>query len=472
MTKKYNEKLTFEVVKKRFDEQGRLDIELCEDGFVGWKHKCKFYDAIQGEFFFAVPKSVFSQMSCHPKRAIDNRSKTNIEKYGNVCSLHGEQTKKKVKKTNLKKYGVEQIFQSETVKDKIKETLIRKYGVDNISKLKETKVIKREKISDRFIIDTGEHLQDWIRKQDTGAPSYTSLITNFKGKDISSNDLAVFFENWKSNKTKLEVFSETLFEIPHYNKKPECLSRALRPDFKLSESIYVNVDGLYWHSEKQKDKSYHFKARKEFEDKGIRLFQFYEDEVYNKAQIVKSIVNNALGKTVNKTQARKTSIKPVEQSIANEFLYNNHLMGAIKAKHIGLYDLKTNVLVCLMSYKKKGQILNVERFCTKTNLTVVGGFSKLLKHIERSYPTGSITEVHNWVDLRYGTGLHLPSKGFKLIKDTAGWQWTDGENRYNRLKCRANMDDRQLSEKQHAEELCWYRLYDAGQRLFVKQPIY
>lgn len=38
--KKACNKLTFEEVNKRFVEQGRTDIELCEDGFCGWTKKC------------------------------------------------------------------------------------------------------------------------------------------------------------------------------------------------------------------------------------------------------------------------------------------------------------------------------------------------------------------------------------------------------------------------------------------------
>ena len=33
-----------------------------------------------------------------------------------------------------------------------------------------------------------------------------------------------------------------------------------------------------------------------------------------------------------------------------------------------------------------------------------------------------IAEIHNWVDLRYGTGNHLLEKGFRKIKDTQGWK--------------------------------------------------
>ena len=105
------------------------------------------------------------------------------------------------------------------------------------------------------------------------------------------------------------------------------------------------------------------------------------------------------------------------------------------------------------------------------NHNIIGGFSKLLKHIERDYLKPSTTEIHNWVDLRYGLGEHLETKGFKLIKDTLGWKWTDYTDTFNRLKCKANMDNRKLTENQHAEELKWYKIYDAGQRLYVKDLV-
>jgi len=40
-----------------------------------------------------------------------------------------------------------------------------------------------------------------------------------------------------------------------------------------------------------------------------------------------------------------------------------------------------------------------------------------------------------------------------------GFCWTDYYNTYNRLKC---------TTKQKAEQLKWKRIYDAGQRCYVK----
>jgi hypothetical protein len=61
--------------------------------------------------------------------------------------------------------------------------------------------------------------------------------------------------------------------------------------------------------------------------------------------------------------------------------------------------------------------------------------------------------------------------GYSLINITEGWGWTDYKTTFNRLYCRANMDDRKLTEKQHAEELGLCRIYDAGQAKYVKKIV-
>lgn len=70
------------------------------------------------------------------------------------------------------------------------------------------------------------------------------------------------------------------------------------------------------------------------------------------------------------------------------------------------------------------------------------------------------------MDLRYGTGNGLKQLGFKLVSVTLGWKWTDTFNTYNRLYCRANMDERRLSENEYAKEMKLFRIYDAGQAKF------
>jgi hypothetical protein len=39
---------------------------------------------------------------------------------------------------------------------------------------------------------------------------------------------------------------------------------------------------------------------------------------------------------------------------------------------------------------------------------------------------------------------------------------------FNRLTCRANMDERELSEKEYAAEQGLFKIYDAGQAKYIK----
>lgn len=223
---------------------------------------------------------------------------------------------------------------------------------------------------------------DWLKRQGDNIPTSSILYRTFSTTEASSEKAEQMLEAWRNNVTSLEPKTEKLFEIKHYNKKPKQIQKLYRPDFKLNKTTFLNVDGLYWHSDAvQEDKNYHFNIRKHFEDNGLRLFQFREDEIRDKSQIVKSIVNNTLGKTSNRIQARKCDIRNVSQKEVNGFFGENHLMGTIYAKHIGLYFNDT--LSSILSYKIYKNVCKIERFCSLLNTNVIGGFSKLISFLEK-----------------------------------------------------------------------------------------
>ena len=99
---------------------------------------------------------------------------------------------------------------------------------------------------------------------------------------------------------------------------------------------------------------------------------------------------------------------------------------------------------------------------------MLGGFSKFISYLEK---TENPEFIQNYIDLRYGFGNHMEKLKFSLEKTTLGWKWTDFDKTYNRLKCRANMDDRKLSESEMASDLGWYKIYDAGQAKWVKRGV-
>lgn len=195
-----------------------------------------------------------------------------------------------------------------------------------------------------------------------------------------------------------------------------------------------------------------------------RFYCFFEDEVKTKRDIVCSILQNALGRS-KKTGGRNLSFFTPTSSEAATFLTQHHLMGPHAAsRQLGLK--MGGEILALFSYKISGAILEINRLATAKGWSITGGVSKFLAEVQRRHP--ELTQVISWVDLRYATGQGLEAAGFHREKITRGWKWTDGVQTYNRLKCRANMDERKLSEKEHAEELGWWKVYDAGQALYRK----
>lgn len=277
-----------------------------------------------------------------------------------------------------------------------------------------------------------------------------------------------------TSKGELEILdfvnNATQFKADRARILPGLAGRKREIDVYVKELKWgLEYNGLYSHSDAQKDEnSYHVKKRIDAESMGIRLLQILEDEWLLKKEIVKSIILNSLNKSPNRIGARKLNIIDITSEQAQIFLIQNHLMGEYKAaKYIGLVDEHNNIKSLFGYYMKdSGQEMEIARFCNLINHNIPGGFSRLLKEaINRESPK----RVVSFVDLRYGTGKSLLSAGFICVNpgDKPGWAWTDCTNRFNRLQCRANMDERKLSEKEHAEELGWYKIYDAGQAKFV-----
>lgn len=231
-------------------------------------------------------------------------------------------------------------------------------------------------------------------------------------------------------------------------------------------NIGIEYHGLYWHNENKRRPSYHLDKRVLCEEKGVRLLQFWESEWRDKKDIVKSIIFSKLGIYASRFYARKCYIKEITSLEAKEFLTRTHIMGYYKAsKSVGIFY--KDKLVSVLSYKRYRSGIDISRFSTELNTQVHGGLSKLLSYVEKNNP--DITHIQYFIDLRYGNGDAIIKSGYELEKITLGWWWTNNINIFNRLSCRANMDDRGLTEKEHAKELKLYKLYDAGQAKYIKR---
>lgn len=180
----------------------------------------------------------------------------------------------------------------------------------------------------------------------------------------------------------------------------------------------IEFHGLWWHCDSVKpEPTYHQNKYLYFKKHNINIIQIFENEWLTKQEIVKSIIKNRL-KLNQKVPARKCELKEVSYFESQDFLYKNHLQGKCAGKtNIGLYYKNELVALGVFSTSRfqKENAIELLRFCNKINITVVGGFQRILKYYVNAYKPNKII---SFCDLRYFDGSGYIKNGFTLVKIT------------------------------------------------------
>ena len=363
--------------------------------------------------------------------------KTNLEKLGVEYPFQSSLIQEKGKESCLEKYGVEYYNQTEESQIRRKETSLKKYGVENPSQNISIK-IKKEKLEakklnyaksqnlvtvddlsktfnrdESTIIDDIRLLNLKIIKfnndtrfyiEESNLPILSDFFskTDECGKSYSEKELVDFVKSIYSD----EIMENTKRIIP-----PKELDIYI-PKMKLA----IEYNGLYWHDENHVDKNYHLTKTNMCNKKGIDLIHVFEDDWLYKKEIVKSMIASRLGVYKEKIFARKCQIKEIEKDQAKIFFNENHLQGfAYGDLYLGLM-FNDELIQCICINKKGWHDGNVEltRMVTKLNTQVVGGFSKLMKHISDYIEYKSIT---SYVYKAWFNGKGYIESGFKIVKE-------------------------------------------------------
>jgi hypothetical protein len=254
------------------------------------------------------------------------------------------------------------------------------------------------------------------------------------------------------------------------------------PEFNLG----IEINGNYYHSENagEKDRHYHLDKMKLSYQKNVKLLQFFEDEIILKTDIVFSRLSSML-KTNDLIFGRKCQINEVNKKVSTQFLNENHLQGNSIDKHrFGLFY--NNELVSLMTFGKKRKVLGNKnntvdeyeliRFCNKKNITVVGGFSKLLKFFVKTF---NPKKIETYADIRW-SGLNPENtvyykNGFTYVHQTPPNYWYIKNNcylhRYHRFNFRKDLLVKEGFSNEKTEwsimiEKGYDRIWDCGSLKF------
>lgn len=246
-------------------------------------------------------------------------------------------------------------------------------------------------------------------------------------------------------------------------------------------NLGVEHHGLYYHAahdeaetpKEQKarrsiDRNKHKFKADIAEKEGITLLQFFEDEWLHQQEIVKSMIQAKAGTLTSTIYARKTELRQVSSQESAVFFDSTHIQGSCQVRiTFGLYH--ENELVSAVSLRSPTQAstyeghIEIARFSSKLNTSVVGGFQKLLAAVETWARSQRYSHVLTYADRRFSIGGVYASSGF-VKKDKT----TDGDWWYLNSACTERIP-RQAAQKSKEDYKNHRKIYGAGSYIFTKK---
>lgn len=380
-------------------------------------------------------------------------TKNDISKNVSITKLNTNATKKKISndkraKTMLKKYGVEHNLQRQEVKAKLQLPKIKETVFGKLSDY--TWLHTEYVINNRSAVDIAAELNvyygtviDYCRRFNIPVKqhsNYSLVEQNILDYVRSLGVVAIPNDRTILNKQEIDIL------IPEKN-------------------IAIEVNGLYWHSfnpslGKKEERNKHVNKTILASKKNIQLLHFTDWDWYNKQDIVKSIIKSKLGLT-DRIYARKCNIKECVTSEAKRFFTENHLQGfAAGKKYIGLYHNNKLVQCIVLGKNRYNKGVELIRLATLQNITVVGGFSKLLRYSNEP-------EIHTYCDIDISNGRGYIAVGFKETGSTGpGYFWTNGTNKLSRYMCQKSKLLALLGNKFDPNKSEAENMFNAGYRRY------
>ena len=494
----------------------------------------KFKNTTKGYYDYCSNKCIGSD-----PEIIERKVKKSLEKFGTKTPAESEQVKQKIIATNRKKYGGNSPMSSKEIREKSKETLRENWGVDNPNRslyliekriesfkksdykesYKKTSLERygvehpwmRSDIHQKSVISSTEikienaikiaqeRLPENYKLQETYSKSFGRILYDIECPNC--NDVFTITSNSlydRTIRTKSEVCTlcnpydnKSGKEIDLYNYIRSIYDGEILTNVRNIISPYeldvylpdVNIafefNGLYWHSEMNKEISYHSDKTKKCSDVGIKLIHVWEDDWVYKNEIIKSIISNSIGNIHNKVYARKCIVREVDKKKSRDFLNSNHIQGdSMSSIKLGLFY--NDELVSLMTFGKCRVILNYKgskedyeliRFVNRIGYNIIGGASKLFSYFLKEYDPKTIISYSD--NAIFDGGLY-ERLGFDHLSDTGlDYYWVIDKKRKHRYNFRKSnlikmgYDKNKTEREIMYEDVGSFRIWGCGMKKWI-----
>lgn len=319
---------------------------------------------------------------------------------------------------------ISETFQNKTSKEKedfsnhIKNGLLEKYGVSNIKYLNVDIPIetKEQMIS---IINSFENKPSYAEIAElTGYSTNSPIIQKVKRWGLEDK-----IDYRKSPlESKIADFLDS--NGIKYTRNDRNILAPKELDFVIEDKkIAIEVNDTWTHNSTtehfQKDKKYHLNKTQEAKEKGYYLIHIFEYEL-NKIDLVLSPVLDK-----KRIFARKCKVMRPTPKETRAFLEKYHRQGAGSYCSINVGLEFNGELVQVMNFRRARNSTEGDyelyRLCSKNDIIVVGGASKLFSH---SLGILDSNKIYSYCDMAHNLGGVYEKLGFHLLRESEpNYKW-------------------------------------------------
>jgi hypothetical protein len=419
---------------------------------------------------------------------IEKRKNNYKEKTGYNHWMKNPEVKEKLANTMIKKYGVRNSFQCPEIREKFENTMLEKYGNKNPYSVPEIyeKMVKSSKNSKFYQWDENNKIlyQGYVNK----------LLDDLKNNNENFENIATewncpIFEykiNEKQHLYRPDLYLKNekfIFEV----KSIYTLFYDLENNFnKFISVVSDNFTLILTIYDKNKQYMFIFMPYINFNDFKIikekfsnyELMFFWQNDLFNKTELIKSMIKNKLNFKMNRLFARKLEVdfNPKYEDVKN-FLNENHLQGFTKYQKSIALTLNNKIFAAMTFSKGRVMFKNnsdweINRFAVLKDYSIPGAASRLLSNFIKKY---NINKIISYSDILISNGSLYEKLGFqKINKIYKGYFYFKDCEVFNRFKfTKSNLVkkgfDENKTERQIMEELNYLRIETPGNIKYIKK---
>lgn len=317
----------------------------------------------------------------------------NLNKYWVTNTTKLDSVQNKMKKTNLKKYWVEYPQKLEQFKEKIEQTNLEKYWVKHILQ-KDTTRQRLKQYEGQQILNKNKNviqIKDWYWYKCEICWETTHYI--WKDKTNFLQRLNLWFlpchkcipkeQAWCNTRSSYELRIEKLFNDIWIKTKHQIELDILFTDYNLA----VEINWIYWHSEKFKDKNYHKNKILKFKEKWIQILWFTDRQLDNDYEKIINYIKWKLN-LLPSIWASKCKIREISTYQAKNFCEKHHIHWYAwwKTKY-WLFHKEELLSVCVVWKNRFSKDWSLEIIRLANKQKVIWWMWRFMKRILKDFPT-------------------------------------------------------------------------------------